>query len=74
MMRTSQTLDALAHRLRAAGLAEEAGLLETQADRVRGVEAALEAVLDGMAEPIVFPARRVPGLHPHAETMAAAAD
>jgi len=80
MMRTSQTLGSLVGRLRAAGMQEEAALLETEAVRVRGIEALLEAVMDGMAEPpgmvepIAFPARRVPGLRQHAEARAQAAD
>lgn len=90
MMRTSHTLTALVGRLRAAGLSAEADLLEAEAARVRGVEAALDAVLDGLAEagtmaaggiaagfraePIAFPARRVPGMRQHREMMAQAAD
>ncbi|HTH97376.1 MAG TPA: hypothetical protein VL574_08165 [Stellaceae bacterium] len=80
MMRTSQTLGALVGRLRAAGMEEEAALLESEAARVRGIEAVLEAVVDGMSEPpgmvepIAFPARRVPGLWQHAEARALAAD
>lgn len=74
MMRTSQALEALVRRLQAAGMAEEASLLAGEAARVRGVEAALDAVLEGMAEPIVFPARRLRGPRPDAEAQAQAAD
>lgn len=73
-MRTSQTLDRIAGRVLAAGLEEESAAITAEAARVRTIESALDAVLDSMAEPIVFPARRVPGLRLHAEHMAQAAD
>ncbi|MCX7380506.1 MAG: hypothetical protein NT133_03595 [Alphaproteobacteria bacterium] len=73
-MRTSQALTSVLERVRAAGLAAEAELIETEALRVRGIEAMLDAVLEGLDEPICFPARRVPGLRAFAAVFAQAAD
>lgn len=74
MMRTSQALTSILGRLRAAGLAAEAELVEAEALKVRGIEILLDAVLSEGQEPICFPARRVPGLRPFAEAMLQAAD
>lgn len=73
-MRSSQTLTALVSRLRAAGMAEEADIIETEAGRIRVIETTLDAVLSGLSEPVCFPARRVPGLRQHIEHRAHAAD
>jgi|GEM_PF-6482259 len=73
-MRTSHALISIAKRLRDAGLAPEADAIDQQAGRVQMIETLLDTVLEGLQEPIVFPARRVPGLRLHAEIMAQAAD
>ena len=73
-MRTSQNLTAIANRLRDAGLDAEANALDQQAGRVQTIEILLDTVLEGLQEPIVFPARRVPGLRLHEIAQAQAAD
>jgi hypothetical protein len=74
MTRSSQSLAAIVERLRDAGLAIEADLVAAEVGRIRSIELAIEAVLADGAEPICFPARRVPGLRAHLDGMAHAAD
>lgn len=73
-MRTSQALASIVARVREAGLAAEAELIETEALRIHGLETLLDTVLEGLDEPICFPARRVPGLRPFMQTFAQAAE
>ncbi len=73
-MRTSQALASVVPNVRAAGLTAEADLIEAEALRVRGIETMLDVVLEGLDEPICFPARRVPGLRPFVQAFAQAAE